>query len=56
MAPRERPPRLVLVVDDDVRVAGLLGRLLEADGHRVVLAHDGRAALARVADRPSHRR
>ena len=38
-------PRRVLVVDDNVDAAQILGRLLSADGHRVDVAHDGRKAL-----------
>jgi PAS domain S-box-containing protein len=44
----------VLVVDDNVDAASMLGELLQASGHRVVLAHDGSAALASAAhDRPA---
>jgi PAS domain S-box-containing protein len=39
----------VLVVDDNVDAAIMLGELLDASGHRVVLAHDGAAALAAAA-------
>ena len=39
----------VLVVEDDVRLARLIGRALAADGHSVVLAHDGEAALTQAA-------
>jgi putative two-component system response regulator len=44
----ERSPSLVLVVDDDVKVSELLRVVLEADGHTVVVAADGRTALADV--------
>ncbi|WP_332876435.1 ATP-binding protein [Massilia sp. S19_KUP03_FR1] len=39
----------VLVVDDNLDAADMLGELLQASGHRVVLAHDGAAALANAA-------
>lgn len=39
----------VLVVDDDVALARALGINLRAHGYEVVIAHDGRAALAAVA-------
>jgi PAS domain S-box-containing protein len=39
----------VLVVDDNLDAASMLGELLQAAGHRVVLAHDGAAALASAA-------
>ena len=40
------PRRRVLIVDDNVDSAELLGALLEVDGHSVQLAHDGRAAVS----------
>jgi len=39
----------VLVVDDNVDAASMLGELLKASGHRVWLAHDGESALAGAA-------
>ncbi len=39
----------VLVVDDNVDAASMLGELLTASGHQVTLAHDGAAALASAA-------
>jgi putative two-component system response regulator len=45
------PPRLILVVDDEPAITHLLRLVLEADGHRVVVAADGQAALDRVAER-----
>jgi two-component system phosphate regulon response regulator PhoB len=36
----------ILVADDDLEIAALLRTTLEAEGFRVVLAHDGQAALA----------
>ena len=45
------PGRLILVVDDEPGIAKLLRIVLEADGHRVAVAADGQAALARVAER-----
>lgn len=40
----------VLVVDDEPDMLMQLRSALEADGHEVVLASDGRMALARVAE------
>jgi DNA-binding response OmpR family regulator len=40
------PQSTVLVVDDDRKIVQLVRAYLERDGHRVVAAHDGRAALA----------
>jgi CheY-like chemotaxis protein len=40
--------RRVLVVDDNVDAAELLGEVLELDGHEVSVVHDGLAALERV--------
>src|SRR5689334_22455052 len=37
--------RKILVVDDDKKTADLIRLYLERDGYRVLLAHDGRAAL-----------
>jgi CheY-like chemotaxis protein len=45
-----RPDRpLVLVVDDDVRSARLLARLLREDGYDVEVAFDGARALGRLS-------
>lgn len=38
-------PRTVLVVDDDPAILALHARLVEQQGHRAVLAHNGRQAL-----------
>ncbi len=43
---------LVLVVDDDVRTARLLVRMLREDGFNVELAVDGAAAIGRLARLP----
>ncbi len=40
--------RRVLVVDDNVDAAELLGEVLEMDGHQVTVVHDGMAALAHM--------
>jgi CheY-like chemotaxis protein len=45
-------PALVLVVDDDVRTARVLARMLEDDGFDVELATDGAAAIGRLARQP----
>ena len=47
----ERTPKLVLVVDDEIEVTELLRMVLESEGHEVVVASDGQAALDRVAER-----
>jgi len=51
---REGPavPLRVLVVDDNVDAAQMLGQLLRLAGHEVSLAHDGPAALAAAAAAP----
>jgi two-component system CheB/CheR fusion protein len=41
--------RRILVVDDNVDAAALLGMLLREDGHDVQLAHDGLSALETAA-------
>ena len=46
MSAMARIPSTVLVVDDDRKIVQLVRTYLERDGHRVVAAHDGRAALA----------
>lgn len=45
-------PSLVLVVDDDIRSAKLLGRMLESDGYDAEVACDGAAAIARLTADP----
>ncbi len=42
-------PRPILVVDDDAKIVRLVRAYLERDGHRVIVAADGRAALAAIA-------
>lgn len=44
---RSRP---ILVVDDDVKIVGLIRTYLEREGFRVVEALDGRAALRQIED------
>ncbi|MEO7118184.1 MAG: response regulator, partial [Candidatus Limnocylindrales bacterium] len=44
-----RPP-LVCVVDDDPQIQRLLVRMLEAEGYRVVPAHDGEVGLRIIAE------
>jgi two-component system response regulator MprA len=48
-----KAPALVLVVDDDVRAARMLARMLRDDGFEVELATDGAAAISRLARRPT---
>jgi DNA-binding response OmpR family regulator len=43
---------LVLVVEDEHEIAGLMRDFLEADGFRVRLAHDAAAAARALLDRP----
>jgi len=45
-------PALILVVDDDVRTARVLVRMLRDDGFQVELATDGAAAIGRLARQP----
>ncbi len=40
----------LLVVEDEPSIADLLALVLEAEGYRVVLAGDGRAALVRLVE------
>lgn len=47
-SPPERP--VVLVVDDDPDIRGILGMLLSREGYEVVTAIDGAAALEHVGD------
>jgi PAS domain S-box-containing protein len=42
----------VLIVDDNVDAAEVLGQLLEIMGHEIAVAHDGPAALAAAAATP----
>lgn len=42
----------VLLVEDDARLAEMLGRLLEAEGYAVTTVRDGRGALRRLATAP----
>lgn len=46
------PAALILVVDDDVRTARLLVRMLREDGFCVELAFDGAAAIGRLTRSP----
>lgn len=50
MTAPETPRRSILVVDDEPGITNLLQRVLEADGHRVVVATDGQSGLERVAE------
>src|SRR5260370_21838077 len=43
---------LILVVEDDTRLAATLQRVLGAEGHEVAIAGDGNDALRRARDRP----
>jgi CheY-like chemotaxis protein len=41
---------IVLVVDDEFAIVELLGAMIEDEGHAVLMAHDGRMALAILAE------
>jgi DNA-binding response OmpR family regulator len=43
----------VLVVEDDVHIAHVLGFMLERQGYRVIHVADGRAAVQHVASQPA---
>ena len=45
MCPPDAYQFTILIVDDEPEVLNLLGRVLKAEGCRVLSAHDGRAAL-----------
>ena len=45
-------PALILVVEDDVRSARVLVRMLRDDGYEVELATDGAAAISRLSRSP----
>jgi signal transduction histidine kinase len=47
-----RAPAVILVAEDQKPVRALLRRVLEAEGHQVILAEDGVEALARAAGHP----
>ena len=40
--------RRILVVDDNVDAAGVLGELLELFGHQVMVVHNGESAVSQV--------
>ena len=48
--PAREPPRRILVVDDNLDAADLMGEVLRARGHEVAVAHDGPSALALAAE------
>jgi CheY-like chemotaxis protein len=43
--------KAILVVEDEVQVAGALARLLAIDGHHVTTARDGLVALQKLRER-----
>jgi DNA-binding response OmpR family regulator len=47
-APPKTPARPILVVDDDAKIVRLVRTYLEREGHEVVTAGDGRAALEAI--------
>jgi DNA-binding response OmpR family regulator len=46
------PPGRIMVVDDDPTLSDVVGRYLIRDGHQVICAADGYAALRRVEEDP----
>lgn len=50
--PGERRAARILVVDDDPRLLASLCSLLEQEGHRIMAAEGGRAALRAIDDQP----
>jgi DNA-binding response OmpR family regulator len=46
------PPGRIMIVDDDLTLADVVGRYLIRDGHEVECVHDGHVALARVEEVP----
>jgi two-component system, OmpR family, response regulator MprA len=48
----DMPTSLILVVEDDARLAATLERVLAAEGHTVAVAGDGMEALRRARERP----
>jgi GAF domain-containing protein/CheY-like chemotaxis protein len=52
VARADGPALACLVVDDDEAVGAVVAEMIEAIGHRVVLLHDGAAAIARFRAEP----
>jgi CheY-like chemotaxis protein len=48
--PERAPRRSVLIVDDNVDAAEMLADVIRADGHTVVVCHDGPTALTALSD------
>lgn len=42
----------ILLVDDDVNLTRLLGQRLQAHGHKVTIAHDGKEGLKKAKAKP----
>jgi len=38
-------PKKILIIDDDIEMAGIMGEMLKKSGHEVILAHDGLRAI-----------
>jgi signal transduction histidine kinase len=51
-ARQETSGATILLVDDDLEYAEAMRLLLEREGHQVLVAHDGQAALVAVQQRP----
>ena len=52
MGDQAKPSRVILVVEDEEVVRGLIRRILEAEGHEIVEAGNGAEALRLCMDRP----
>lgn len=50
VAERAEPASRILVIEDDVPLARLLGSWLQTEGFETELAHDGEEAMAKLAD------
>lgn len=48
------PPLRVLCADDNILVLDMLSKTLQAAGHHVEIATDGRAAVSRVVQDPAY--
>lgn len=44
-------PVTVLIIDDEVKLAGLISRIIELEGYKTIQAHTAKEGLARLADR-----
>ncbi len=49
---QEKKPSLILVIDDDEAITGVVSTVLSADGHRVLTASDGTTGLELAEKEP----